>query len=114
MFHSRTINNRINRLHERALRLPYKEPTASFEGLLGQDKSFNIHHRNLQKLVTEIFKIKNNMALRLYEYYLSRFNNPYNSRNAIDFKTSNVHTVHSGTETIPYRGPKTWSLAQRI
>ena len=36
--------------------------------------------------------------------------NPYNLRNANDFKTSNVHTVHNGTETITYRGPKTWSL----
>ena len=31
MFHSRTLNKRINRLLERALRLVYKEPTLTFE-----------------------------------------------------------------------------------
>ena len=36
--------------------------------------------------------------------------NPYNLRNAPEFDTSNVHTVHNGTETISFRGPKTWSL----
>ena len=52
MFCSRTLNNRINQLRERALRLVYKDATLSFEELLIADKSFSIHHRNLQKLAT--------------------------------------------------------------
>ena len=40
MFHSRTMNNRINRLHERALRLVYKNENLSFEELLEVDGSF--------------------------------------------------------------------------
>ena len=36
--------------------------------------------------------------------------NSYNLRNALEFNTSNVHTVRYGTETILFRGPKTWSL----
>ena len=36
--------------------------------------------------------------------------NPYNLRNAPDFQTSNIRTVYNGTETISFRGPKTWSL----
>ena len=36
--------------------------------------------------------------------------NPYNLRNRPEFVTSNIHTVHNGTETILFRGPKTWSL----
>ena len=34
MVHSRTLNNRINSLYERALRLVYKDPKFSFEELL--------------------------------------------------------------------------------
>ena len=56
MFHSRTLNNRINRLHERALRLAYKDRKSSFEQLLYLDKSFTIHHRNLQKLAIAMYK----------------------------------------------------------
>ena len=36
--------------------------------------------------------------------------NPCNLRNKIQFKGSNVHTVYNGTETISFRGPKTWEL----
>ena len=58
MFHSRVLNNKINRLHERAPRIVYKNSHLTFEELLLQDKSFSIHHRNLQRLATEMFKIK--------------------------------------------------------
>ena len=43
MFHSRIINNKINRLHERALRIVYSDFKSSFEGLLMEDNSFSIH-----------------------------------------------------------------------
>ena len=110
MFHSRTLNNKINRLHERALRLAYKDSKATFEELLDMDKSFTIHHRNLQKLVTEIFKVKNNLSPSFMKSIFPDSHNPYNLRNGPEFKTSNVHTVSHGTETISFRGPKTWSL----
>ena len=62
MFHSRTLDNRINRLHERALRLVYKDPSlTTFKQLLQKDNSFTIHHRNLQKL-------RNYMALEIMKY----------------------------------------------
>ena len=47
MFHSRKLNNRINKIHERALRLVYKDYISSFDDLLAKDNSFKIHHRNL-------------------------------------------------------------------
>ena len=48
MFHSRKLNNRINKLHERALRIVYKKPNLDFQDLLVLDKAFCVHHRNLQ------------------------------------------------------------------
>ena len=51
MFHSRTINNRINKLHERALRLVYKDDQYTFQQLSDKDNTVTIHHRNLQKLL---------------------------------------------------------------
>ena len=62
MFHSRGLNNKINSLHERALRIPYGHRSSSFEDLLKKDNSVSIHHRNVQALKTEMFKIKNNIA----------------------------------------------------
>ena len=61
MFHSRTMNNKINRLHERCMLLIYGDKTSSFEELLEQDISVSIHTRNLQMLPTEMFKLYRSM-----------------------------------------------------
>ena len=43
MFCGRTRNRRINRLHERALRIAYEDYESSFEQLLSKDGSVMIH-----------------------------------------------------------------------
>ena len=62
MNHGRTLNDRINRLHKRTLILVYNNFSSSFSELLGKDKFVTIHHRNLQTLAYEIFKVYYNMA----------------------------------------------------
>ena len=57
MFHSRRLNNKINSIQERPLRITYQNNTLTFHKLLNKDDSVSIHHRNLQVLTTEIFKI---------------------------------------------------------
>ena len=52
MFHNRTLNNKINRLHERALRIVYKDELhgdLSFKDLLDKDDAVSIHDRKLTK-----------------------------------------------------------------
>ena len=47
MFHSRIMNNKINKLHERALRLVYNNNNLTFQELLDLDNAVTIHQRNL-------------------------------------------------------------------
>ena len=47
MCHRRTLNNEINKLHERALRLVFHNRQSTFEELFYIDKLVTIHHRNL-------------------------------------------------------------------
>ena len=54
MFHSRKQNHHISYIHEKALRVVYKERNSSFDELLEKGNCCKIHDRNLQKLVTEI------------------------------------------------------------
>ena len=61
MFHSRKINS----LHERALRVVYRDYKATFCELLSEDKSVTIHQRNLQLLGTEIFRTKNGRNIHI-------------------------------------------------
>ena len=56
MFHSRSLNSKINRIHERASRITYNDKSSSFQDLLKKDNSVSIHHRNIRILATEIFK----------------------------------------------------------
>ena len=61
IFHSRYLNNNINRIFERTLRITYKAYGSSFNTLLEKDKSFNIHVKNLQTFMIEMFKTKENI-----------------------------------------------------
>ena len=52
MFHVRSINNKINSLHERVLCILYNDFKLSFENLLEKDGTISIHFKNLQILYT--------------------------------------------------------------
>ena len=62
IFQSRIVNKKINHLHERALRIAYKDYISSFEDLLKRGKSVTIHHRNIQSLAIELFKVLQNLS----------------------------------------------------
>ena len=57
MFHSRGLNNKINRIHERALRITYNDKSSSYGELLTKDRSVTMHHRNIRALAIEIYKV---------------------------------------------------------
>ena len=74
MFHIRYTNNKINRLHERALQIVYNGYESSFEQLLVKDSSFCIYHQNIHRLMIEIFKVLNNMTDNVYNDLFVRSN----------------------------------------
>ena len=61
MFHDRGLNNKINRIHKRALRITYKDSQSDLNTLLAKDNSVSVHHRNLQLLITEVYKTQANL-----------------------------------------------------
>ena len=109
MFHSRKLNHRINRLHERALRITYKDDTSSFNHLLSIDESFTVHERNIQTLAIELYKVVNGMSPKIMDLIF-----PLNSQaiypGESTFKRFNVKTVSWGTETLAHLGPKIWEI----
>ena len=58
MFHSRKLNNRINNIHERALKLFLEITNQSFSNCKSKI-SLSIHQRNLQIFATKILVAKN-------------------------------------------------------
>ena len=110
MCHNRTLNNKINRLHERALRIVYKNTNLTFQELLEKDGLVTIHQNELQRLAIEMYKIKNHLSPLPMQELFTEKNNKHDLRNKRSWESYNVRTVSCGPETIRYRGPKIWEL----
>ena len=93
MFHSRSFNNKINSFHERTLRVTYSDRSSSFENLLKKDNSVSIHHRNIQALVTEMFKVKNNIAPEIMKELFAPKISSYDLRNNDSIMRRRVKSV---------------------
>ena len=111
MFHSRKLNARINRLHERALRVVYRDFDSSFEKLLRRDSCTTLHQRNLQELMTEIFKVKTGIATELMKVVFELIDAAYNLRNQSNCSRSIPCTERHGIEMASSIGPKLWDKA---
>ena len=54
---NRSLNQNINRLHERCLRIINSNKKSSFDEWLDKDEYVSIHIQNIQKLGIEMFKV---------------------------------------------------------
>ena len=103
MFHSRKLNNNINKLHERALRIIDRDKNSSFESLLKKDSSTTIYVKNLKVMLTEMFKTKNYQNPDFMRGVFPLRNNSYNLRYNNVFLQPKVETVSYGMETMCQR-----------
>ena len=93
IFHSRSLNNKINLINERALRITFNDKSSSFQNLLEKDNKFL---RGLSPpLMNEIFAERNSN-------YSLRGNNVLTRRK--------VNSVRYGTETVSLLAPKIWDI----
>ena len=88
------MNNKINHIHERALKLVYDDYISTFQELLRKDESVCIHHRNIQKVAVEMFKIKNRLCPEILRdiFCLTGFRSTQNAA----FHRPNVNSVYNG------------------
>ena len=108
MFHSRSLNNNISRLHERCLTIIYNDKHSIFEVLLNKDDSVSIHDNNVHALAIELYKIPNDMSPKIMSEALKLRDTPcYNLRRTLQFSTDPIHSVYNGTESASYLGANT-------
>ena len=112
MFHSRTLNNKINRLHEKALRIVYGDYKSKFDELLEKDSSFSVHRKIIQTLATEIFKFLNGLSPQIMNEVFQIMNEVY-VMDKNEWYSRNPKTVAYGTESVSFMAPKIWSIVHQ-
>ena len=100
------IYAKINKLHEPALRITYRDQESSFKDRLGYDNSVSAHQKNLQVLMIEMFRTKHGLNPPFMKEIFYQQTNQYNLRNDSDFNLPRVSSVIYGSETVRYRGPQ--------
>ena len=94
----------------------YHDFSSTFEQLLTKDNSVSVHHRNIQYLAIELFKVKSGTAPSLLNEIFQIRNLPEDSvaRNlrsqSLFYNYTNPQSVRHGTETLRDLGPKIWNI----
>ena len=93
------MEHKINRIHERALRLVYpNQHRLTFKEHLEKNETVSIHQRNLHTLATEIYKAKNKISPKVVNSLFEFINKNYNLRNASIPKRKRYFTDHYENE----------------
>ena len=110
MFYDRALNQGINHIHERALRIAYKDYENDFGVLLERSKLVPIHVRNQQLFMTEIYKTKCGLNPPFMKEIFMKRNINYSLRRGGDAQLPKVRTKYFGVESIAYLGNKLWHI----
>ena len=110
MFTSRYLNNTLNNIHERALRLIYNDHEKSFNSVLTENNLKTIQQKILEFLAIEAYKFQNGLSPPILSNIFFSRQNIYNLRKFQEHATSTKNIVSFGMETISYRGLQLWNL----
>ena len=111
IFHIRKLNNKINKWHERCLRIIYNNNTSTYEELLEDDNSVSVHFRNVQALAFELYKVVNRFSPDIMkDVFPLNANSFYNTRNKRMFHSRHIRTFHFGSEMLSHLAPKILEL----
>ena len=81
------------------------------EQLLENDNSVSIHHRNIQTLATEMYKVTTGLSPEIMnEIFQIREESCYNLRYTSQFTISPIDSFYNGRESVSFMGPKIWKL----
>ena len=77
MFCSRCLNNLINGINERSLRLIHNDHVSSFQDIFEMTKEKTIHQNNLESVAKETYQFSNGLSPPIiYDAFIIR-NNKY-------------------------------------
>ena len=109
MFHSQHTNNKIKKLHERALRFAYDDNVSTFDQLLAMDKSFCIQHQIIQRLLIEIYKALHDISGKSLKELFVKGESTISLCSKHELVISLVNSVLKGKNSLRYFGSVIWN-----
>ena len=111
MLCGKVANKKINRVHYKFLKMLYDDDTSTYEQLLDKYDEFTVHQRNIQQLMIEMYKVKNDLGPSLLNDIFKRANykGPTLRRNK-DFHRPTIKTHKYGEKSLENIGNIIWNL----
>ena len=110
MFCSKEANNETEKLHKRALQIIHDDFSSSYDHLRMKDNSATIHVRNLQFLMTEIFKTIHDENPSFMKEIFVMEESCYNLRSKFRLHVPRASTTKYGLERVSFRGSQIWNV----
>ena len=110
MFYPRDLNRKVNHIHQRALRIVYRDNSSSFTELLKKDNSVCIQYRHIQPLAIELYKVKHTIsnALILDIFLLRSIDCNLQTQN--DFIKPSANTTRYDLKSLTFFASKMWDI----
>ena len=105
MFRNRQLNQKINKILERALRITYKDTELTFNDLLQKNCAVTIHTKDLQMLMTEMYKTRNDLTPSFMQEIFCENTTHYYLRNNNEFIQPRVRSVNNSLESVRFKRP---------
>ena len=100
MFHDRNLKKKINRIHDRA----HKNNVSSMKTFYKVDNSVNVHQRNLQLFMVEIYKTETNLNPRFMKQIFEEKGMP---RCSDKLQLPGAKRTYSGKDMVKFVGKST-------
>ena len=102
MFSSKPSNSKLEKIHERSLRIISHNYKSDYNSLLEQSNECTFRVRNLQSLMTEIYKTIADLNPTFIKEFFIRQDTPYRLKRNLRLKIPSVRTLSYGTESISF------------
>ena len=109
MFCGKGANNKINKIHKRALSVLFDNHNAPFADLLVRSNEKTVHVQNLQRLMIEIYKTLHHENPLFLSELFQRREIRYNLRIKDTILLPSTSTVAFGMKSICFRGSILWN-----
>ena len=110
MFHGKSSNDAVNRVHRRGLRAVYNDFVSDYDTLLRKGNHQMIHQVNLKKMMLKVFKcIHNDGPALLNGMFTPKDDIYYNLRISNLLILPTCYTQSYGLHSFQYRGSSTWN-----